>query len=70
MVSLEFHIALPLFAKNRQNPVIAEKLAWYGRTRLSGMRKFACIRRKFAPNWHSGDRPRTPFRTIRRNSFR
>ena len=27
MVSLEFHIALPLFAKNRQNPVIAEKLA-------------------------------------------
>jgi outer membrane protein, heavy metal efflux system len=27
MVSLEFHIALPLFPKNRQNPVIAEKLA-------------------------------------------
>jgi cobalt-zinc-cadmium efflux system outer membrane protein len=27
MVTLEFHIALPLFAKNRQNPVIAEKLA-------------------------------------------
>jgi outer membrane protein TolC len=27
MVSLEFHIGLPLFAKNRQNPVIAEKLA-------------------------------------------
>jgi outer membrane protein TolC len=27
MVSLEFRIGLPLFAKNRQNPVIAEKLA-------------------------------------------
>ena len=27
MVSLEFHIGLPLFAKNRQNPVIAQKLA-------------------------------------------
>jgi outer membrane protein, heavy metal efflux system len=27
MVSLEFHIGLPLFSKNRQNPVIAEKLA-------------------------------------------
>jgi cobalt-zinc-cadmium efflux system outer membrane protein len=27
MVSLEFHVGLPLFAKNRQNPVIAEKLA-------------------------------------------
>jgi outer membrane protein TolC len=27
MVSLEFHIALPLFPKNRQSPVIAEKLA-------------------------------------------
>ena len=27
MVSLEFHIGLPLFPKNRQNPVIAEKLA-------------------------------------------
>jgi outer membrane protein, heavy metal efflux system len=27
MVSLEFHIALPVFPKNRQNPVIAEKLA-------------------------------------------
>jgi outer membrane protein TolC len=27
MVSLEFHVALPLFARNRQNPVIAEKLA-------------------------------------------
>jgi outer membrane protein, heavy metal efflux system len=27
MVSLEFHVALPLFPKNRQNPVIAEKLA-------------------------------------------
>jgi outer membrane protein TolC len=27
MVSLEFHIALPLFPRNRQNPVIAEKLA-------------------------------------------
>ncbi len=27
MVSLEFHIGLPLFARNRQNPVIAEKLA-------------------------------------------
>jgi cobalt-zinc-cadmium efflux system outer membrane protein len=27
MVSLEFHISLPLFAKYRQNPVIAEKLA-------------------------------------------
>jgi outer membrane protein, heavy metal efflux system len=27
MVSLEFRIGLPLFAKNRQNPVIAQKLA-------------------------------------------
>jgi outer membrane protein, heavy metal efflux system len=27
MVSVEFHIALPLFPKDRQNPVIAEKLA-------------------------------------------
>lgn len=27
MVSLEFHVSLPLFAGNRQNPVIAEKLA-------------------------------------------
>jgi outer membrane protein TolC len=27
MVSLEFRIGLPLFAKNRQNPMIAEKLA-------------------------------------------
>lgn len=27
MVSLQFHIGLPLFTKNRQNPVIAEKLA-------------------------------------------
>jgi outer membrane protein TolC len=27
MVSLEFHIALPLFPRDRQNPVIAEKLA-------------------------------------------
>ena len=27
MVSLEFRVGLPLFAKNRQNPVIAEKLA-------------------------------------------
>ncbi len=27
MVSLQFHIGLPLFAKYRQNPVIAEKLA-------------------------------------------
>ena len=27
LVSLEFHIGLPLFARHRQNPVIAEKLA-------------------------------------------
>jgi outer membrane protein, heavy metal efflux system len=27
LVSLEFHVGLPLFAKNRQNPKIAEKLA-------------------------------------------
>lgn len=27
MVSLEFHVSLPLFGEHRQNPVIAEKLA-------------------------------------------
>jgi outer membrane protein TolC len=27
MISLEFRVGLPLFAKNRQNPIIAEKLA-------------------------------------------
>ena len=34
LVSLEFHIGLPLFARHRQNPVIAAKLSPIGSSRL------------------------------------
>jgi outer membrane protein TolC len=57
MVSLEFRVGLPLFAKNRQNPAIAAKLAGVRASEAeldAGQRMHRAEIQSMVAIWHSG----------------